>query len=324
MKKILSCDWGSSSFRLRLVDVDAGEIIFSETSSRGISQSYQEWRIAEENAVERISFYQKIISAHIISMERNSGTSLDLVPLVVSGMASSSIGMIELPYRKIPFALDVSSMETSYMPSTKEFPHDTLIVSGVATDNDVMRGEETMLLGCASEGFLGADTTVIFPGTHSKHIYIKSGQTVGLKTYMTGEFFELLSMQSILSVAISKSAWVNGGKQRDAFLQGVRIGAKTNLLHAAFSVRTNGLFLRMEPEQNYHYLSGLIIGSELREILDELSSSLTLVSDSLLGQLYREAMDVIGIKTSVPSFHKVDAGDALIKGQLVIYRNFIL
>jgi 2-dehydro-3-deoxygalactonokinase len=321
MKKFLSCDWGTSTFRLRLIDMESARVLFSENSAEGIGQIHQAWKNSGGESEERLAFYEKIIARHIRKMESNSGQSLELIPLVISGMASSSIGMTELPYAKLPLPLDGSVLETTYLPATKTFLHDTLIVSGASTHDDVMRGEETMLIGCAEEGFFNEHATIIFPGTHSKHVDVKENHAVALKTYMTGEFFDLLSRLSILSVAVNKNEWVGEGARKEAFQDGVKCGAQTNLLHGAFKVRTNSLLNQLGPEENYHYLSGLLIGNELGDLMNKSLSSLVLISDALMGLLYEDALDVLGIKPSLHSFRKADATDALIKGHLAIYRN---
>src|SRR5690606_1274417 len=119
--------------------------------------------------------------------------SLKGTPLVISGMASSAGGMIELPYAAVPSAADGSGFIVKTIEESGSFRHPIHIISGVRTADDAMRGEETQLAGC----FLSPDTHAeeqlfIIPGTHSKHIAVKEGRITGFKTYLTGEFFSLL------------------------------------------------------------------------------------------------------------------------------------
>src|SRR5262245_12577368 len=101
-------------------------------------------------------------------------------------MASSSIGMIEVPYKETQFKADGSDLKVKKIDRSKDFEHDTFIISGARTNNDVMRGEETQLAGCKDTG--DKKSLYIFPGTHSKHILVKKGIAVSFKTFMTGEF----------------------------------------------------------------------------------------------------------------------------------------
>ncbi len=66
-----------------------------------------------------------------------------------------------------------------------------------------MRGEETQLIGCLKSG--KQDGFFIFPGTHSKHVEVEDGMVKDFKTYMTGEFFELLSQKSILLNSVEEN-----------------------------------------------------------------------------------------------------------------------
>src|SRR6185312_11764655 len=124
--------------------------------------------------------------------------SLQGVPLVISGMATSSIGLREIPHRPMPFALDGSDLrvERVQFESGKFGP--TLLIPGVRTEEDMMRGEEVQVIGANARGEEG-DATIILPGTHSKHVNVERGQAVTLKTFMSGEFFELLARHSILA-----------------------------------------------------------------------------------------------------------------------------
>src|SRR5690606_5422333 len=107
----------------------------------------------------------------------------------------------------------------------------------------------------------------IFPGTHSKHIQVENQEVTGFRTYMTGELFELLSKKRILRRSIEENREFEDPKNRAAFEQGVGQGANSNLLQASFGVRTNELFRKFGKKENLHYLSGLLIGKELKELL---------------------------------------------------------
>lgn len=127
-----------------------------------------------------------------------------------------------------------------------------------------MRGEETQLIGCISELKNEVDRQIfILPGTHSKHITVKNRQVTSFKTYMTGELFSLLSKNSVLSTAIEKAIT----SDFKSFKEGVKHSTKSNLLHSIFRVRTNHLFEIHTKKENFNYLSGLLIGTELLDLL---------------------------------------------------------
>ena len=309
-EKFLSCDWGTSSFRLRLVDLRTGNpaVLAVLKNDKGIADTFEGWRTTGE---ERISFYRSFLQAAIKKLQRAS--SLSGIPIIISGMASSSIGLKELPYAPLPFDTEGEGLYWETFEATEQYPHQTLLISGVRSAEDVMRGEETQLVGCASSASTPRQEQIfIFPGTHSKHIRIKEGRVVDFSTYMTGEFFALLSKHSILSGSITA-----GGEPhtRLGFYQGVAASIHTNLLHQSFLVRTRQLLGRMPKEENYAYLSGLLIGAECNE-LAATGTPITLVSEGALLAHYSRAFKILGIM----GVQTQDLDQAVIRGQAKIAR----
>lgn len=308
MDKFLSCDWGTTSFRIRLVLCPDLQVLAEETSGEGISSTFNLWK--EENLREekRFDFYLSVLKKRIKSLEQKQQHSLKKIPVVISGMASSSIGMMEMPYKSLPFRLNGSDLVAKKIKRTDNFPHDIFIISGIRTEDDVIRGEETQLLGCSSgDGFF------IFPGTHSKHIIVKDGMAVDFKTFMTGEFFDLLTSKSILSSSVNKS------KATEQFLnvfdKGVKDG-QSNLLHASFLVRTNQLFNKYSKEENFYYLSGLLIGNELRDLNGLINGDIFLIGAKELCSYYDRALQSLMPGKKIAA---INADEATIKGQYKIF-----
>ena len=317
MKKFLSCDWGTSSFRLRLVEVSSAAIMGEENSADGIAKVFELWNQSGQPKEQRFLFYLNIIEPHIDALQKKLKSSLDGFPLVISGMACSTLGMIDLPYKELPFFTDGSDLVAKIVEAGNNFKHDIIFISGAKTDRDAMRGEETQLIGC----FPGAQEQVfIFPGTHSKHVAVKNNQVVNIKTYMTGEFFKLLSEKSILSASVAKTADLNSEKNKNAFEAGVKESLHSNLLNSSFTVRTNYLFHKLTRQENYHYLSGLLIGTEIREIAGS-DCVMTLVSDPHLHSKYDKAFNLVTNKTG--SLKMQNADKAIVAGQLEILKRLL-
>jgi 2-dehydro-3-deoxygalactonokinase len=312
----LSCDWGTSSFRLRLVEAASGRIIASSFGEEGIAAAFALWKQPDNEKKERIAFYRSVIATHIKKIEQDNKISTGEIPVIISGMASSSIGMVELPYTALPFLLTGEDLQFKKIERTNEFSHELVILSGARTDADVIRGEETQLIGCAGNETI-AQQIFIFTGTHSKHIVTAGGKAVSLSTYMTGEFFELLSAKSILSDSLATGAAVEDDEASRAFEQGVKDSRRQNLLHYSFMVRTNQLFRRFSKTANYFYLSGLLIGSELGQLPKKEMDAVTIVGDGKLVSNYRLALKLLDIDTAVTV---VDAAAATIRGQLIMYK----
>jgi 2-dehydro-3-deoxygalactonokinase len=315
MKKFISCDWGTSAFRLRLAEAETNKVVSEIKSEEGIASTYKLWTDCNTD-VDRFSFYRSILSKHIATLEQESGSSLENIPVVISGMASASIGMIELPYKELPFQVDGYDLLTHTTEPSGNFKHKIIFISGARSSTDVMRGEETILTGCDTE-YSGDEQLFIFPGTHSKHIMVRNRTALDLKTYMTGEVFDLLCNKSVLSASVEMDNRAAENGSNPNFIKGVIEGAESNLLHSIFSVRTNQLFKKLNRKENYHYLSGLLIGAELRDLLQNNFLSVTLASNDALSGLYLQALHALGINKHL---HRKNSDEALIKGQSVIFR----
>jgi len=311
----LSCDWGTSAFRLRLVNAVDLTIVAEESNDKGIASTFEAWQQTGKQENERLSFYQTIIQESLGLLEQKLNHSLQGTPLILSGMASSTIGMFELPYKDLPFNLDGTDLKVHTIKATDNFKHDILLISGVKSDDDVMRGEEIQIAGCA-DGLM-EEQIFIKPGTHSKHIRIKEGKAVAFKTYMTGEFFSVLSKESILSSSIEKVSNLDEEKNKNSFEKGVMDSTSSNILHACFLVRTNNLFNKLDKQQNYCYLSGLLIGTELKELINKETTHITLLTNNVLKPYYRAALRTLEIAEDVRT-KSVD--EAMIKGHAIVYR----
>lgn len=306
-KHLLSCDWGTSSFRLRLVNVTDHDVVGEVTSPNGIGAVYNAWREASQlDHVPRERYYRTIISMQVKALTQQTGMELAGVPIVVSGMASSSIGMDELPYARLPFALDGAHLGMRHYEGDPGLPHEVTLISGVRSDHDVMRGEETQLIGLgAAMDLSGRDAIFIFPGTHSKHMFVRDGRLIDFKTFMTGEVFNLMANQSILKDSIEHYHQSEFNEEAAAaFRLGIRESGSGNILNALFTVRTNQLFDLLSKRENGMFLSGLLIGYEIRDLTRETSAHLVLCGGNNLYQLYKTAIETLGLSgraTIIPS-----------------------
>src|SRR5690606_24108933 len=115
------------------------------------------------------------------------------VEVLICGMAGARQGWMEAPYLEAPTDLRGLN-EGAVHPSMPDGSLSVSILPGVCQrqgGENVMRGEETQLLGLA-ELFPGYSGLVCMPGTHSKWAMLEGTRIERFTTAMTGEMFELL------------------------------------------------------------------------------------------------------------------------------------
>ncbi|MEO5592872.1 MAG: 2-dehydro-3-deoxygalactonokinase, partial [Chitinophagaceae bacterium] len=265
---LLGCDWGTSSFRLGLYSLADAVLVDEIQSGDGISGIHRNWQNGNYKArgISKTQLFREKLLTQINILSTKIAVGLENTPVLISGMASSSIGIDDVPYADLPFRLDGSQVKSRKLEAQEDFPHEIILISGVQGEQDVMRGEETQLIGIWSllmdRGRQPKEAIIIFPGTHSKHVYIKDGQLIHFKTFMTGEMYQVIGNHSILKDSVKMDdAYEPSATDTQAFKMGIKNSGTTGLLNSLFTVRTNQLFNRFNKTQNTFYLSGLLIGS---------------------------------------------------------------
>jgi len=214
---------------------------------------------------------------------------------LISGMAGSRQGWQEAPYCPCPAGFAELGQHLLWLQ-----PGRIALVPGLSCTSadtlhtpDVMRGEEVQIFGALHRA--GRDSaTLVLPGTHSKWVQVHSGRVVLFQTFMTGEVFAVMSQHSILG----KTLDLNGAFNESAFLQGVDQSQQTgSVLHHLFAVRTLGLFDRLSAAQLPSYLSGLLIGEELRSqsLSPAQDGPVILIGSDALTMRYTLALQHLGI-----------------------------
>lgn len=213
-------------------------------------------------------------------------------------MAGSRQGWREAPYRECPAGPGVVASDLTWLDDWPG-PGRVALVPGLRCEHqpardgsglavpDVMRGEETQVFGAMRlEGV--EDGMFLLPGTHSKWVEVRAGRVERFRTYMTGELFALLRSHSILGRGMPAA---DGPFDRAAFGAGVQEArAARGLLASAFSARTLGLLDRLPAAALPSYLSGLVIGEELREQQPQAGATVIAIGSPELTLRYAEAL----------------------------------
>lgn len=173
---------------------------------------------------------------------------------------------------------------------------------------DVMRGEETQVMGALSLR-QQQDAVVLLPGTHSKWVWTDGGKIRHFSTFMSGEFYAVLSQHSLLRLSLVGTGVTapdpgppptDGGEESCAFDAGLDMALHCqSLLQSAFSVRTLSLLRGWSPARLAAYLSGLVIGEELRQQTPLIDRPLLLVGAPALCARYQRALAHLGVTADV-------------------------
>ncbi len=268
---LVAVDWGTSSLRGALIG-DDGRVLEEKSAPRGI---------LTVPAGQFAAVFDSLFAAWMQPAGRLC---------LISGMAGSQQGWAEAPYETCPAGLADLARRLCWIESGR-----IAIVPGLCDERDgvpdVMRGEEVQIFGAIR---LTGMTNGLFvlPGTHNKWATVREGRVTGFRTCMTGEFYSLLSQHSILARTLQADAALDEA----AFRRGVACtGNGEGLLHNAFGARTLGLFRRMPPTALASYLSGVLIGEEMRAQPLQGIREVVLIGAPALTARYALALKTVGI-----------------------------
>jgi 2-dehydro-3-deoxygalactonokinase len=287
----VAVDWGTSSFRLWLVG-RAGDVLGERRSDEGMMAAGKPG-------------FAAVLQSHLEAVG-----ALPALPVIICGMAGARQGWVEAGYGDTPAPLALVLQNAVTVPGQDR---DVRILPGIAQRDrsapDVMRGEETQLLGVLGPEAAG-DALICMPGTHSKWVSVRSGTVERFATFMTGELFGAIARETILAHAV---AGADEAIDIDAFKSAVsaafeRPAFAANLL---FQVRSGLLLYGGAPAAAREQISGTLIGLELAAGLagEASRAGVVLVASGRLRRLYQLAFDTMSV-----AVRSVEADDATRRG----------
>jgi len=273
-------DWGTS--RLRLYLCEASGNVLARGEGEGASVPDCAGRFA----------------AAVAAWDKAHGQ----LPAVLAGMVGSTIGWREVPYLKCPakpaaiadaaLRFEAGGRAIAILPG--------LSCKGKTGAPDVMRGEETQILGALRLHPNLAKGRHVFclPGTHAKWVVVGNGAVTQFQTALSGELFELLRRHSVLA---RDSADVD--PQSAAFALGLdfaRANRKTDLLHLLFGTRSRVVTGEMAKSDAGSYLSGLVLGKDIATAMAllEIDGPVQLICTPALAALYGKALATYDVKSA--------------------------
>lgn len=291
-KTILGVDWGTSNRRAYLID-QQGNCLAEHEDGQGML------------AVGGRERFSASLDGLLDAMHLDND-----VPVIMSGMVGSASGWQEVNY--LDAAVPLTELPRHLAPVTDPaWAGRCHIVPGYCYRNgaavDVMRGEETQLLGAVALG--KRDGWLVLPGTHSKWVLLRDGVIQSFATYMTGELFAMLSAGGTLS-----SMMAGDTTDAEGFASGLNQAARNEpLSNTLFRVRA-GVVSRTWPQQQAAaVVSGLLIGAEFAaaanaardQALDGAEAGITVIGSPALAARYAAAAAHFGLRCEVLDPHHV-------------------
>ncbi|MES1937738.1 2-dehydro-3-deoxygalactonokinase [Salinisphaera hydrothermalis] len=282
--RLIALDWGTSSLRAWLLG-EEGEVIDARAAKRGIMQ-------VEDGDFAGV--YREIVGDWIAVHGE--------LPALACGMIGSRGGWAEAEYVDCPAELSVLAdrlLTIDADPVSLRVVPGVMQPSGPGVRPDVMRGEETQVLGALSAApELAERGVLVLPGTHCKWVHIAEHRLAAFTTYMTGELFAVLRHHSILGKPAADRDGITDDKAFELGVDTAREAGAAGLSSILFSARSRMLAGEIAAESTPDYLSGLLIGDELRSALTGVGEvpPLRLIGDDALCRRYRHALARFGIE----------------------------
>jgi 2-dehydro-3-deoxygalactonokinase len=275
---ILGVDWGTSNRRAYLVDRH-GACLKKHADGAGVL-AVREGFAASLDALREA-----------MRVDRD-------VPVVMSGMVGSASGWREVAYLDITVPLDRLPMHLAPIPGAPG----CRIAPGYRIGGrrgelpriDVMRGEETQLLGAVALGIRSG--TVVLPGTHSKWVALHDARIECLRTAITGELFALLRTGGTLAPLMTSDAVDDA-----AFIAGLELARGGEpLTQALFEVRARVVTGAMPAAHVVGMVSGLLIGTEFAaQGRSPVPARLHIIGSDGLSSRYAQAAGHFGMQADV-------------------------
>jgi 2-dehydro-3-deoxygalactonokinase len=197
----------------------------------------------------------------------------DVSLALASGMITSAMGLLEVPHLVAPAGLAELAAGMVEVSMPEVFSKPLWFIPGVRNQvdqvglhnheaMDMMRGEETEVIGLLARLALPGRAMLIMPGSHTKLVSVDQDQhIVGCATTIAGELLQVITQGTLISQMLD--ADFAHELMPEMLLAGAAAAQTTGLARACFSVRTLGLFGNTQREERANFLLGAVLSGDL-------------------------------------------------------------
>ncbi len=255
MANYITVDGGTTNTRVTLIcDGQIADTVSFAVGAGAGETGKEKIRIAVREGI------QKLLKA-------NNKKEQDIRRILAAGMLTSEFGLYNLPHLVAPVGLSElrDGMEESVLEDISPIPF--VFVRGVKAegncpeDADMMRGEETELMGIAEKQ---EACMYMLMGSHTKIIRTdNSGRIVGIHTSLTGELLAAVAEKTILKNAFTIE---NAEVRKSYLLRGYAYAKEKGTAEALFKVRILRNLFKAEPNEAYSFCLGALLADDVESI----------------------------------------------------------
>ena len=306
MKHYVTVDCGTTNTRVFLVS--AGEIRLTKKIALGA-------RACRNDK----TGYSRALGRAIREVISDGGlTEADVTRILASGMITSELGLAPLAHLLSPAGIAELKAGMVELELAEVSPIPFAFVRGVRNDSeelsqrDMMRGEETELMGLSE----GGEESFLLMGSHSKLVSTDSlGRISGIHTLMTGELIEAVASDTVLKEAVN--LYDSELSEADLF-EGYDLCESLGLGEALFKVRVASVAEGATAERAYGLYMGIMLHGDAECIRREGVRSLCIGGNERLATAIALLLDSkLGIR--VRRIGKDEAETAVARGLVRIY-----
>jgi 2-dehydro-3-deoxygalactonokinase len=259
---------------------------------------------ARDGSSERLRDALRELINKVRDAARDQGFAQSPQCVIAAGMITSPLGLAEVPHVPTPAGLNELAAATRKcaFPEITDLP--ILLIPGArsgprpcdqetAGTTDVMRGEETLLIGLHALGLLAPRSTLLNLGSHWKVIeFDQCARIASSVTSMTGELIHTAQTQTILAGSVPQTrpavidqTWLEAG---------MREQRRSGLARALFCVRLLEQGSDGSAEQRLSFLIGAFLASDMDAMLSrglfDLEGEVVIAGGGVIAEAWRIAL----------------------------------